>query len=210
MNRIITILFLSLIAASVLQGQVAERERFIQVDGIVYDEQYNPIPNVTIYSLKLRKGVTSKSYGVYSIISVPGDTIIFSAIGLRRTYLNPPEDITENRWLRDVVMEYDTIAINDVLVLPWGSYAEFKRAVVESDIHNQEMDNMNDNLVLIQKQILNETGVSPEVAYNHLMQQMSYASYTRNQFPSNNLLNPFAWAKFFQGLRNGLLKNERK
>jgi len=31
---------------------------------------------------------------------------------------------------------------------------------------------------------------------------------TRGQFPVNNLLNPYAWAKFINGVKNGLLKNK--
>jgi hypothetical protein len=32
---------------------------------------------------------------------------------------------------------------------------------------------------------------------------------TRNQYPINNLLNPFKWAKFISGVKNGLLKNQQ-
>lgn len=191
-------------------GQRATQEKYIQVDGIVYDEMGNPLPNISIWSYHLRIGASSKTHGIYSIISVPGDTIVFSAIGLKRTYILTPENLTENRYLRDVFMEYDTISINDVLVLPWSSYSEFKKAVVEADVNNFEVDNMNDNLILIQQQIINDIGVSPEVAYRHVARQISDASYTRNQYPSNNLLNPFAWAKFLQGLKEGLLKNEKR
>lgn len=191
-------------------AQTITQEKFIQVDGIVYDKQNNTLPNVTIVSHKLRKGSTSKTSGIYSIISVPGDTIIFSAIGLRRTMVMIPDSIDDYRFFADVYMDYDTIAINDVLVLPWRTYAEFKRAVVEADVNNYEVDNMNENLILIHKQIVDDIGISPEAAYKQVVRQMSDASYTRNQYPSNNLLNPFAWAKFMQGLKEGLLRNEKK
>jgi hypothetical protein len=32
---------------------------------------------------------------------------------------------------------------------------------------------------------------------------------TRGQYPINNLLNPFAWAKFVKGIKNGLFKNQK-
>jgi hypothetical protein len=32
---------------------------------------------------------------------------------------------------------------------------------------------------------------------------------TREQYPINNLLNPFAWAKFVKGIKNGLFKNQK-
>jgi hypothetical protein len=41
------------------------------------------------------------------------------------------------------------------------------------------------------------------------MQQNANALYTRGQYPANNLLNPFAWAKFFNEVKHGLLKNQK-
>ena len=31
----------------------------------------------------------------------------------------------------------------------------------------------------------------------------------KNQYPVNNLLNPFAWAKFVDGIKHGLFKNQK-
>lgn len=193
-----------------LKGQILTPQKYIQVDGIVYDEQGNPLSNISIMSVTIRKGATSKQSGIYSLISVPGDSVVFTAMGFRRTVLSIPPDFEGTRYLKDVFLEYDTISIHDVLVLPWGTYAEFKKAVVEADFHNYEVENMTENLILIQKQIIENTGLSPEAAYRHIARQYTNASYTRNQFPENNLLNPFAWSKFIQGLKQGLLKNERK
>jgi hypothetical protein len=41
------------------------------------------------------------------------------------------------------------------------------------------------------------------------MQQNFNAAATHGQYPINNLLNPFAWSKFFKGLKNGLLENKK-
>jgi hypothetical protein len=41
------------------------------------------------------------------------------------------------------------------------------------------------------------------------MEQNFSAMATRNQFPVNNLLNPFAWAKFVNGVKHGLFKNQK-
>ena len=49
---------------------------------------------------------------------------------------------------------------------------------------------------------------SPEAAYRNAMQSNINALMVKNQMPSNNLLNPFAWAKFVDGLKNGLFRNE--
>ena len=116
-----------------LKGQILTPQKYIQVDGIVYDEQGNPLSNISIMSVTIRKGATSKQSGIYSLISVPGDSVVFTAMGFRRTVLSIPPDFEGTRYLKDVFLEYDTISIHDVLVLPWGTYAEFKKAVVEAD-----------------------------------------------------------------------------
>lgn len=209
--RIIWYIFaLICLTTYILEGQEPEKQRYIQADGIVYDEQGNALSNISIMSITLRKGATSRNSGIYSVISVPGDTVIFTAMGFKKTLLPIPHDFEGTRYFKDVYLEYDTISIHDVLVLPWGSYAEFKRAVVETDFHDYEVENMTENLILIQKQIIENSGLSPEAAYRHIARQYTNAAYTRNQFPENNLLNPFAWSKFIQGLKEGLLRNERK
>jgi hypothetical protein len=70
---------------------------------------------------------------------------------------------------------------------------------------------MNDNLASIYVAISNQTGVriSPEAGYRYAMEQNFSAMATRNQYPVNNLLNPFAWAKFINGVKNGLFKNQK-
>jgi hypothetical protein len=40
------------------------------------------------------------------------------------------------------------------------------------------------------------------------MQQSFNVTSIRTQGPVNNLLNPFAWAKFINGLKTGLFKNQ--
>jgi hypothetical protein len=210
LRQIISILLLTTLYAPAALSQQRVPDRFIQVDGFVFDKYLNPVSNVTIYSANLRVGSTSKQNGIYSIISMPGDTIVFSTIGFRRTLLAVPESIADNHYHVDIYLDFDTIAINDVLVLPWGSYAEFKRAVLEADINDTQLENMTDNLILIQNQLINDMGISPGVAYAHMTRQMADAAYIRGQSPANNLLNPFSWAKFFNGLRSGLLRNERK
>ena len=69
---------------------------------------------------------------------------------------------------------------------------------------------MNDNLASIYVAVANQTGarISSATGYRYAMEQNFSAMSTRNQMPVNNLLNPFAWAKFFKEVRNGLLKNQ--
>lgn len=73
------------------------------------------------------------------------------------------------------------------------------------------IENMNDNIASIYVALANPTGIriSPEAGFRYAMEQNFSAMSTRNQYPINNLLNPFAWAKFISGIKNGLFKNQK-
>ena len=194
-------------AVAGLNAQNVEN-RFIQIDGLTADEKGYIVPDVSIYSKHLRRGAASDHRGIFSIISLPGDTVFFSAIGYKSTLLTIPAGITGNHYITDVIMVTDTILIGEVLVLPWKTYSEFKRAVVENKPVDPLLENMEYNLALVEQQIWSDMTPSPGQAYRFTMQQMSDNLYTRGQMPANNLLNPFAWQKFVKGVKEGLLKNE--
>jgi hypothetical protein len=211
LNRILHIVLL-LLPLTLINGQVNEKNRLIQVSGIITDAENNPVPHVNIFSQKLRRGTMSELSGVYSIISLQGDTIFLSALGYKRMVFNLPERIEGRQFLKDIVLETDTIAIEGVVILPWKTYEEFIRDVLAyQPVIKPEIKNMYDNLALIHNSIANTQNyrIGPEAGYRFAMQQNFDAMVTKNRYPVNNLLNPFAWAKFFSGVKHGLLKNQK-
>ncbi len=190
-----------------LSAQGGER-KYIQIDGLTADERGFIVPDVSIYSKHLRRGAASDHRGIFSIISAPGDTVFFSAVGYKPTLLTIPVTAVADHYITDVIMVTDTIQIGEVLVLPWKTYSEFKRAVLENKPADPLMDNLAYNLAMVQQQIWSDMTPTAGEAYRYTMQQMSDNLYTRGQLPANNLLNPFAWQKFVKGVKEGMLKNE--
>lgn len=210
MNRLIHIILLLGSFTAALFGQEDEPDRYIQVTGIITDVTYRPVPGVSIVSKKLRRATVSEPTGIYSITSTPGDTIFFRAMGFKRYHTVIPLNYMERQAQADIILESDTIEIESVTILPWRNYSEFLRDMTKERPVDPIIENMNENIASIYVAIANETGVtiSPEAGYRYAMQQNFNAMATRQQYPVNNLLNPFAWAKFINGLKNGLLKNK--
>lgn len=196
---------------SALNGQTNERERFVQVSGIITDESYKPVPGVAVISKKLRRGNISERSGIYSITSIPGDTIFFRALGFKRYHTIIPLSYEERHCKVDIVLEIDTIPIEEITILPWKSYNDFIKDITKEKPVDPIIQNMNDNIASIYVAMANQTGVriSPEAGYRYAMEQNFSAMATKNQYPVNNLLNPFAWAKFINGIKNGLFKNQK-
>ncbi len=205
----ITIIFF-FIAFITLKGQNNERDRFVQVSGIITDIYFRPVPGVAIISKKLRKGAISETTGIYSITSRPGDTVFFRALGYKRYHTIIPVDYAERHCKVDIALEMDTIQMEEVSIFPWKSYNDFIRDVTKEHPVDPRIENMNLNIASIYVAISNDIGVSvsPEAGYKYAMEQNFSAMATKNQYPVNNLLNPLAWAKFFKGMKSGMLKNK--
>lgn len=179
--------------------------------GIILDESDKPVSNVGVISTRLRRGSLSDRAGLYSVISMPGDTLLYRAMGFKISIVTVPRSFEGRHLSIDVVLYGDTIKIDDVVILPWRSYEEFRREITEPRPVDPEISNMNENLASIYASIANSQGVTinPEAGFRYAMEQNFNALSTKNQYPVNNLLNPFAWAKFFNGLKSGLLRNQK-
>jgi len=194
-----------------VRAQVIERERFIQVTGIITDESETPVPNAGIISTRLKRGTMSDRSGIYSIVSMPGDTIIYRAMGYKINLAFIPGSAEGRHMTIDVVLYPDTISIEEVVILPWRTYEEFKRDITQPREADPVIANMNENLASVYASIASSSGVTitPEAGFRYAMEQNFDAISTKNQYPVNNLLNPFAWAKFLKGVKSGLFRNQK-
>jgi hypothetical protein len=211
LNRVIyTIILLSVSFLSV-HGQTTERQSLIQVSGLIVDEAYKPVPGVAVISRKLKRGTISERSGIYSIPSTPGDTIFFRALGYKRYHTIIPQSFDGKQCNVDIILDIDTITIQEVTILPWKTYNDFLKDMTREKPVDPIIENMNDNLASIYVAMSNQVGVrvTPEAGYRYAMDQNFNAMATHEQYPVNNLLNPFAWAKFVNGLKHGLFKNQK-
>jgi len=211
LNKFSYTLLLFLISLSASWGQAIEREKYVQVSGIITDESYRPVAGVTVVSKKLKRGTISERSGIYSITSTPGDTVFFRALGFKRYHTIIPVAFEERHCEVDIALEVDTIQIKEVNVLPWKNYSDFIKDITRERPVDPIIQNMNDNIASIYVAIANPSSnrVSPEAGYRYSMEQNFVGTATRGQYPINNLLNPFAWSKFIQGIKNGMFKNQK-
>jgi hypothetical protein len=160
--------------------------------------------------MKLNRGAISGPSGIYSITSIPGDTILFRALGYKKYHTIIPADFEYKLVNVDIVLEIDTIEIAEVIIMPWKTYADFIQDMTKEQEIDPIIENMNDNLASIYIAIANNTGVriSSEAGHRYAMEQNFNAISMKNQVPTLSLLNPFAWAQFMKGIKSGMFKNQ--
>jgi len=188
----------------------AQEIKYIQFSGIVKNEDIIPLPFVHIVLKNSHKGAISDYRGLFSIIVEENDTLIFSFVGYKNSEIIIPTSLPTSNYAKDIILERDTIKIDEVIVLPWNTYEEFKKAFVEFKIPGNDLENARKNFELIKSQALYSSSIYPGVNFKYAMQEQYNKKYFAGQYPPNNLLNPLAWAKFFEALRKGKFKKKTK
>lgn len=187
-----------------------ENEPYMQLSGMVKNDLNDPIPFVHIIVKKSERSTVSDYSGLYTIIVEPQDTVIFSSIGYKRTRVAVPNINKSKHFFKDIWMEVDTIMLQQVVIFPWKTYAEFKTAVINTELPVQkEMEAAQLNIALIQTQILLNNSPTPNGNFRQIMMQQFERNRTYSQIPYNGLLDPLAWAKFIKAIKNGDFKRKK-
>ncbi len=200
----ITLLLLLIIPTSLL----GQKEKLVQFTGRIITETFEPLPYAHILVLNADRGTISDQDGKFSFVVNEMDTIMFSTIGYKRINLIIPDTLKEPFINMDIMLEQDTVYIGEIRVYPWKSYEEFKDAFVNLNLPKDDMDNARRNIAYIKTQIILDNSPMPGANFRYLLEQQMQESYTHANYPSYQILNPFAWAKFFEALKRGDFKRK--
>jgi hypothetical protein len=221
MTRVLfTIILVSLLSA---QGY-AQKKDVVEISGVVVsnDSLKQFIPNCYIVIPKRGQVSTTNNEGFFSIVAVPGDTVVFSHIGFETEKLWVTDTLHDNTYLTMVVLNWDRTVLDPVIVYPWPRPENFKEEFLAMRIPTTEYDIAQRNLAI---QTLKEQAAA--MGYDAAEMQ-DYMIGLQNQALYNNqrmygggmdagggaailgaISNPFAWAQFFDALKRGDFKSKK-
>ena len=184
--------------------------KIIQFSGLAVDaDSLTPIPYVVVMVRNSTRGVYSNGRGYYSIVAQEKDTIDYYAFGYRKATFVLPDTFKTSQFSYIQALRMDTILLRQVVIYPWPSKEKFKQAFLSLNIPNDDMERARYNLAQAATiQSIQNVAIDAGLAYSNGMQQRVQKNYTAGQYPVNNLLNPVAWARFIEALRNGDLKRQ--
>lgn len=218
MNRILQSLIICLIIGMPLLLDAQQsinpgnpQKTIIQLSGIIRNDSLQTLPFASIVVPNRSQGTVSDFWGYFSIAVYPNDTVRFSSIGYKSYSFVFPTDFVDKEFDLNIYLEEDTIFLSETVVFPWTSYDQFLKAVVALELQDEEMERARKNIALMQKQIFSqEYQVDASLNYKYYMSEKANQAYTAGQLPTISLLNPFAWAQFFEALKSGLFSSKKK
>jgi hypothetical protein len=208
MRESLLIIFLGLLTCATGYGQ---REKLIQLSGVVRNEYLQPVQYAHIVILNKNRGTISDMHGMFSFVVEPRDTVTFTAVGFKRVALVIPDTLTRYHLSVDIYMETDTIWIEEVIILPWKTYEEFREAFLSLELPDNDLKRAYRNIALINTQIYypNEKP-NPDLNYQYMLKDQYNQLYSKGQIPYYSIFNPMAWVEFFKYIEEGRFKNKTK
>lgn len=189
-----------------------ESENLIQFSGVVVSsDSLSPVPFATILVKNTSRGTTSDYYGYFSFVAKPGDTLIFSSVGYKKSDFIVSDTLQEDRYSLIQTMNKDTINIETVHIYPWPTPEQFKEAFLALDIPDDDLEIARKNLAPGELAARMEAmPMNGSLNFKWQMQQQQSQLYFAGQYRPNQLLNPIAWAKFIEAWKRGDFKRKDK
>ncbi|MBL4624049.1 MAG: carboxypeptidase-like regulatory domain-containing protein [Flavobacteriales bacterium] len=211
--KFLFVLFISILISPIVFAQeptdkFSER-KLVQFSGVVVDgEDLLQVPFTSIMVANTNRGTISDYSGYFSFVARENDTIIFSYIGYKPISFIIPDTLDNPRYSMIQMLNKDTFRLKEVEIYPWPSKEQFKEAFINLDVPDDDYYRAMQNLALAEmrdRRLGTPMGASMNQAY--AIQQQQTMLYNAGQlYPTTNLLNPVAWAKFIESWRKGELK----
>jgi hypothetical protein len=208
MRRYLLIIIINLLLCNLAHSQV---EKLIQLSGVVRNEYLQPVQFAHIVIHNKNRGTISDLRGMFSFVVEPLDTVLFSAVGYKKVALVIPDTLTRYHLPVDIYMETDTIMIEEVIILPWKTYEEFREAFLALELPDNDLNRAYRNIAIIKKQMYYPADKPyPETNYQYLLKEQYNQLYTKGQLPYYSIFNPLSWVEFFKYIEEGRFKNKNK
>jgi hypothetical protein len=195
-----------------VHAQLEEDSNLVQFSGVVVTgDSLKSIPFATILVINRNRGTITDFQGAFSFVAQKGDSIRFSCIGFEPATISIPDTLSENRYSLIQMLTNDTVNLPEAVIYPWPSKEEFREAFLYMYIPPDDLARAEHNM---RQERLYElaTHMPNSGAANFMVGNRIYANqlYYAGQTVPISLLNPFAWAQFFNAWKNGDFKRKEK
>jgi hypothetical protein len=189
----------------------AAAQSYVQYSGVIVTaDSMKPISFATAYDITNGNGIYANYQGFFSLVVSPGDSVVFTSIGFIKHYEVIPVTLTNaDKYSSEIKLEHLSYNLPATTVYPYPTKDQFIYAFTHLNIPD-------DNLARAKKNLNKQTMLAlersapadPEINHIKLGQQYSQKLYYIGQYEPISLLDPFAWAQFFEAIKNGDLKSQ--
>jgi hypothetical protein len=140
-----------------------------------------------------------------------GDTVQFSSIGYKTIDYVIPDTLTDNRYSVYQLMSQDTFLLPETVIYPWPSREHFRLEFLAMDVTDDLQSIADENVAeKALREMVQELPADGNENADYYLRQQANAQYYSGQIRPMNILNPFAWKRFFDAWKRGDFKSDKK
>lgn len=184
-------------------------EEVIQFSGLVVagDSLYG-LRGVHVFVPFSGRGTSSNEVGYFSFPVLKGDSVKVSAIGYKDQHYIVPDTAGESH-SKVFELKVDTTVFPTVDIFPYPTELMFKHAFLNLDMEKSYEQNARQNLnPQIMNRILEDMGMDASENYTYYMNEEIEKEASKHMMPTISLLDPFAWKRFIEDIKEGKYKKE--
>lgn len=189
-----------------------DKAELVQFSGVVVaGDSINPVPFTNIVIKNSWRGTVADYYGYFSFVAHKLDTIVFSAIGFKKSEFTIPDTITGKRYSLIQVMASDTIVLPQTVIYPWPSREDFVDAFLNFDVPDDDYERARKNLASSKiREMAEKYPMDASMNFDYTMKLHQDQLYYIGQTQPISILNPFAWAQFIKAWKEGKFKRKKE
>jgi hypothetical protein len=204
----ITALFLPVAAKAQFE---TFKDSVVQLYGIVMTaDSLKGLESVSVVVKGQNRGTITNNKGVFSIVVLKGDEVVFSSIGYKPKTISIPTNLEGNQQSIIQLMVNDTVYLPATIIKARPSRAQFERDFLNTEVPDDYITIARKNNNEATRKLLVATLPTDgrESSSNYLRQTANKAYYA-GQAPPMNIFNPFAWAEFIKAWKRGDYKSKK-
>lgn len=207
--KILTFILLFLLPGFLIAQEI--NENLIQFSGItITNDSLTAVPYTKIIIKNTNRGTSSDVMGYFSFVAHKSDTILFIALGFKKSSFIIPDTITKSRYSLIQLMIGDTLTLPAAYIFPWPTLDDFKRAFLAAKVPDDDLERARKNLDGDQIMLrARDYPMDASMNYNNYIENQTSKLYYFGQQQPFNIFNPFAWAKFIKAWKDGEFKRKK-
>ena len=186
------------------------KDSVVQLYGIVMTaDSLQALEPVSLMIKGQNRGTITNNKGVFSIVVLKGDQVVFTSIGYKPKTVVIPANLDGNQHSIIQLMVTDTIYLAATIIKSRPTRAQFERDFLNTEVPDDYIAVARKNNSAATRRILvaNLPTDGRESSSQYLRQNANKAYYS-GQAPPMNIFNPFAWNEFIKAWKRGDFKNK--
>ncbi len=186
------------------------KDSVVQLYGIVMTaDSLKGLESVSVMIKGQNRGTITNSKGVFSIVVLKGDQVVFTSIGYKPKTAIIPTNLEGNQHSIIQLMVTDTVYLAATIIKARPTRAQFERDFLNTEVPDDYIAIARKNNSAATRKILVATlPTDGRESSSQYLRQNANKAYYAGQAPPMNIFNPFAWNEFIKAWKRGDFKNK--